>query len=223
MRPLVGHFRFTDCDDGDLAIRTVGVEQRRTRVVDLPWTWLNQVHGSAVVVVNHPGDHVGANADAAVTTSAGIALAVQTADCAPIALVGSGSVGVVHAGWRGLVEGIVENTVSALSGISSGPLQAVLGPCIHAECYEFGDHDLEKLVRHFGDEIRGETRSGTQSLNLPVAVKIALVRSGVETIDDVSSCTACSSRHWSYRARGDSKRHAVVAWLEQPSNDDRGS
>src|SRR3954454_11031418 len=62
------------------------VAARRRAVVDLPWTWLRQVHGADVARVDRPGDKAGWRADAAVTAEAGCALAVLTADCAPVAL-----------------------------------------------------------------------------------------------------------------------------------------
>ena len=70
-------------------------------LADAPWTWLRQVHGQRVVIVDHPGDRRSEEADAAVTACASAALVVRTADCAPVALASpEGVVGVVHAGWR---------------------------------------------------------------------------------------------------------------------------
>lgn len=218
---LVGHYRFTERQDGDLAARAEGVDRRRSDVVDLPWTWLNQVHGSTVVTADRSGRQVGAQADAAVTAQAGVALAVQTGDCVPIALLAPGAVGVVHAGWRGLAAGVVMNAVEALRRLSNGPIHAVLGPCIHAECYEFGDEALDALAGQFGDGVRGVTRQGSPALDLPAATTIALSRSGVFSIDDVRCCTSCSSRHWSHRARGDVGRQALVAWMEDDARDAR--
>ena len=59
--------------------------RRRPRSSTDPWTWLRQVHGAGVVIVTEPGEHAGAQADAAVTAVPGAVLAVQTADCAPVA------------------------------------------------------------------------------------------------------------------------------------------
>ncbi len=212
--PLVGRFRFTERQDGDLAVRGEGVEHRRASVIDLPWTWLNQVHGGEVVTVDRPGDRAGVSADAAVTATAGVVVAVHTADCAPLALLAPGAVGVVHAGWRGLAAGIVANAVDALRRLSSGPISAVLGPCIRAECYEFGRVDLDVLASRFGEDVRSVSDRGTPALDLPATVRIALARSGVDSMRDVGCCTSCSSRHWSHRARGDLGRQALVAWLE---------
>ena len=211
---------FTDCRAGDLghageyvhAVRPE-VEARRRAVVDLPWTWLRQVHGDGVVVVTEPGGGAGRRADAAVTDRPGCALAILTADCAPVALVASdGVVGVAHAGWRGLVGGVLERTVEAMrlcrrDGVRD--VRAVLGPCIRPECYEFGADDLARVARRLGDGVRAETASGAPALDVPAAVRAALSQVGV---DDVGVCTACSPVHFSHRARGEVGRQALVVW-----------
>src|SRR5688500_8554905 len=75
---------FTDRDDGDFRDGP-GLAERRSSVVDAPWTVLRQVHGAEVVVVEEPGQHCGAEADAVVTRQQGAPIAVLTADCAAIA------------------------------------------------------------------------------------------------------------------------------------------
>ena len=137
------------------------VEARRRAVVDLPWTWLRQVHGDRVVVVDEPGGGAGRSADAAVTDRSGCALAVLTADCAPVALLGSnGVVGVAHAGWRGLVAGVLERAVEVMRAAGAGDVHALLGPCIRPGCYEFGADDLAQVARRLGDGVRGTTSTG---------------------------------------------------------------
>ena len=107
----------TSVAEGDLAISSSqpGLEARRRKVVDLPWTWMHQVHGATVVRVTQAGEGAGVDADAAVTATPAAVLAVQVADCAPVALVGSdGIVGIAHVGWRGLVAGTIRATVDAM-------------------------------------------------------------------------------------------------------------
>jgi hypothetical protein len=107
------HFAFSGADDGDLAVDVPAAEldRRRTDVMPGPWTWLRQVHGADVVQVEEPGQHAGAHADASVTTMPGAVLAVQTADCAGVLLLGTGpdsvAVAAAHSGWRGLVDGVL--------------------------------------------------------------------------------------------------------------------
>jgi cell division inhibitor SepF len=107
---LTPHARFTDRRIGDLGSGASDAEldERRRRIHPSPWTWLRQVHGAHVVVADRPGQHAGAEGDAIVTVTAGVPISVRTADCAPILLVGDGSIAVVHAGWQGLVAGVIE-------------------------------------------------------------------------------------------------------------------
>ena len=211
---------FTDRAAGDLghagdyvhAVRPE-VEARRRAVVDLPWTWLRQVHGDRVVVVDEPGGGAGRSADAAVTDRSGCALAVLTADCAPVALLGSnGVVGVAHAGWRGLVAGVLERAVEVMRAAGAGDVHALLGPCIRPGCYEFGADDLAQVARRLGDGVRGTTSTGAPALDVPAAVRAALGRVGVVDVDDVGICTACSPAHFSHRARRELGRQALVVW-----------
>lgn len=189
------------------------VAARRRAVVDLPWTWLRQVHGAEVVRVRTPGDGAGSRADAAVTTEAGCALAVLTADCAPVAL-GSpeGVVGVAHAGWRGLLAGVVERTVERMRALGATEVAAALGPCIHRQCYEFGPEHLDRLTARLGEAVRATSTTGTPALDVPAAVRSALAAVGVTDLDEVGRCTACDPEYFSWRARRDMGRQAVVVW-----------
>ncbi|CAN5738375.1 peptidoglycan editing factor PgeF [soil metagenome] len=206
-------FSFTGRPHGDLSPSAPGVEGRRQALVARPWTWLHQVHGDQVVVVDRPGEHVGAQADAAVTATPGAVLCVTVADCAPVALLGDGAVGVVHAGWRGLLAGVIDATVEALGHLGAGRLRAVVGPCIGPSCYEFGADDLEALAGVLGDEVRGRTHEGRPALKLAAGVRAGLARAGVHDCELVDVCTACSDEHWSFRRNRSSSRQALVATL----------
>jgi YfiH family protein len=213
------HVRFTDTRDGDLAISAPqpDLDERRARVAPLPWTWLRQVHGRAVVTVTAPGEHSGTKADGAVTLMPAATLAVHTADCAPIALVSpAGVVGVAHAGWRGLAAGVVEATVAAMRELGADPVHALVGPCIHAPCYAFGAGDLDAVAAGLGDEVRAMTSDGAPALDLLAGVRAALRAAGVDPPLEDPPCTACSSTHFSHRARGQVQRHALVVWMEEP-------
>lgn len=206
--------RFTGRAEGDLAVDSPGVEVRRAAVVDRPWTWLRQVHGAAVVTVRHPGDHAGAEADAAVTDVPGAVLAVQAADCAPVVLLADGAVGVAHAGWRGLVGGVLPAAVEALRALGGSEVRARLGPCIHPGCYEFGADALAEVEAAVGASVAGRTVTGALALDLPAAVAASLATVGVDLDVAASRCTACAaSQHWSHRARAEPGRQAAVAWL----------
>lgn len=206
---------FTSTADGDLAVDNPEPEllARRRAVIDLPWTWLRQRHGARVVTVARPGAGAGAEADAAVTAVPGAALAVHAADCAPIALTADGVVGVAHAGWKGLAAGVVEAVVDAMRALGAGEVGAQIGPTIRPQCYAFGAAELDQVATRCGPAVRSTTASGAPGLDLVAGIRAELTRCGVTDIDDGGTCTACSPSHWSYRARGDAGRHAVVAWL----------
>lgn len=214
MTSTVAHL-FTDRRHGDLAVagEPAALAARRAHIAAGPWTWLRLVHGSRVVAVTRPGEHAGREADGAVTTEPGAPLAVQTADCAPVLLVADGGVGVAHAGWRGLFDGVIEATAEALAAQGVTPHTAILGPCIRARCYEFGADELERMSMRFGSDVATTTAWGTPALDLAAAVASACRTVGLR-VDDTGTCTACSSTHWSHRARGEPQRQALVAWLE---------
>ena len=179
----------------------------------MPWTVLDQVHGARVVVVDQPGGESGASADAAVTTSAGAALAVLTADCAPIGLASpEGVAGVIHAGWRGLRAGVVQATVTAMRRLGATRVEAVLGPCIHPCCYAFGDDDLFAIASRLGDKVRSRDSEGRPALDVPAAVRSAVHSAGADLVGDADKCTGCSTDYWSWRKRAAQHRQATVVW-----------
>jgi copper oxidase (laccase) domain-containing protein len=91
-------------------------------------------------------------------------------------------------------------------------LEAVLGPCIHADCYEFGAADLDAVASRLGDGVRATTSEGSTALDLPAAVRASLAAAGVHRFQDVGVCTACSNDYFSWRARGELGRQALVVW-----------
>ncbi len=216
---LVAQCRFTDATDGDFRIDGPATElqTRRRGITAASWTWLTQVHGATVVAVDRPGEGAGVEADAAVTSAIGAPLAIQTADCAPVLLAGEGVVGAAHAGWRGLVAGVLDATVAAMRKRAAGGIRAVVGPHISASVYEFGAADLETLVGHFGSSVATVSATGAPALDVAEAVRIALHRSGVTNLRSVGGCTGSSPRWHSHRVRGDRARQASVIWLEEPS------
>ncbi len=181
-------------------------------------TWLRQVHGSTVVYVNHPGDERGSEADAAVTTVVGAKLLIRTADCVPVVLSGTADsgvpvLGVAHAGWHGLLAGVIGAVTSSMQAVGARSISAVVGPCIGVECYEFGAHDLEQMVDRFGPTVIGTTSWETPALNMIECVARALAEHDVEVAPSQRwACTACEpERFYSHRARQESQRLGLVA------------
>jgi YfiH family protein len=201
--------RFTGRAEGDMAAPGAPT----TSVVDLPWTRLRQVHGADVVIVSTPGGGSGQPGDGAVSALRGAALAILTADCAPVAFASpEGVIGIAHAGWRGLVAGVISETVLAMRRLGAGSIQAALGPCIGPECYAFGPSDLDHAASVFGDGVRSVTCRGEPALDVAAAVRVAVREAGAELVWDAGICTSCSLDHWSWRARRDRQRQATVVW-----------
>jgi YfiH family protein len=189
------------------------VDRRRRSVVDLPWTVLAQVHGSRVVVVDSPGAATGEPADGAVTTSPGVALAVLTADCAPVGFASpEGLLGIAHAGWKGLRAGVIEATVTTMRRLGATRIEAVLGPCIHPCCYPFGAEDLDRVAARLGPQVIAVDRHGDPALDLPAGVRVALHASGAALVGDAATCTGCSPDYWSWRDARAGRRQAMVVW-----------
>jgi YfiH family protein len=186
------------------------------------WTWLRQVHGADVHVVigssvtgsSATAEVAPPEADAAVTSAPGRALAVVTADCAPLVVASDDAVGVVHAGHRGLAAGVIEATIASVRGRGHGPIRAFLGPCIRPPRYEFGADDLARFVAQFGPEIEGRTRDGKPALDLPAAIRIVLAREGVVEFEDSNACTADSDDYFSYRRAHETGRQATIVVLQ---------
>jgi YfiH family protein len=177
------------------------------------WVWLDQVHGARVHVAGEPTRSPLPEADAAVTKTRGLPLAIVTADCAPIALACDDAIGVVHAGHPGLEHGVIEAAVTALREIGSGPVRAYLGPCIHPSRYEFGPADLERLVARFGTAVAGRTIDGHPAFDVPAAVRISLEECGVDAFADADVCTSESPDHFSYRRDSVTGRQATIVML----------
>jgi polyphenol oxidase len=140
---------------------------------------------------------------------------VRSADCAPVALLAPEAVGVVHAGWRGLLAGVVETAVAALRALGAGPVEARIGPCISPAAYEFGAADLDAVAERYGEAVRARTPEGRPALHLAAGVTAALRGAGVSRVEGPVGCTATDPGRWfSHRARGDEGRLGTFAWLE---------
>ncbi|MCL4448672.1 MAG: polyphenol oxidase family protein [Actinobacteria bacterium] len=190
-----------------------GIEKRRKNIVDKTWNWVNQVHGNHVVLVNSSAQSRGETGDALVSDDPGSCLSVLVADCVPLGL-GSkeGIFAAVHAGWRGVVSGIIQKTADVMRQLGASEIAAFLGPAIHSECYEFGSPYINRMVAVFGQEVLVSTRWGTVGLDLPLVVKTALGRADIELLAQSFHCTACSGEYFSHRAGGDKQRQAFVVW-----------
>jgi len=169
----------------------------------------HQVH-SARVVQAAPGAG-GEHADGLWTDAPGLPILAMSADCLPIVLVRrSGeapAVAVLHAGWRGLLEGIAASGVTALGG---GSLAAAVGPAIGPCCYEVGEEVAAQYRERFGDDV---VRNGR--LDLWTSAERALRAAGVERVDRFDRCTACEPETFFSHRRdaGNTGRQGVIAYV----------
>jgi polyphenol oxidase len=164
-----------------------------------PLAWAKQVH-SAVALPARPG--ACGEGDALFTEEAGIALSVVTADCVPILIAGPHGLAAIHAGWRGIVAGVVP---AALERLQDSPqkLTAWIGPAIGACCYEVGDDVAERVIAASGPEVAIPGPAGKPHLDLTGAVRLQLAAAGVEEVVACPGCTRCDQEKlWSYRREG---------------------
>ena len=167
------------------------------------WSWLNQVHGSAVLAVDEPGS--AGDGDGLATGSAGLGVAVATADCVPVIIEGARTTVVVHAGWRGMAAGVVDAGVAAVRVVGDTPMRAAIGPSIGPCCYEVGTEVLALL-----DPYVATTTWGTSSVDLWSAAEAQL---GSPTVWRANVCTFTDTRFLSHRRDGTKERQVSVAWL----------
>jgi hypothetical protein len=141
----------------------------------------------------------------------GRAMLLLTADCMPIALARGDdetpAVGILHAGWRGLLAGIVAAGVRA---VGARGLAAAIGPSIGPCCYEVGEEVATPFRQAFGDDV---ARGGT--LDLWTAAERALRAAGVQHVQRLDICTSChGERFFSHRRdAGKTGRQGVIAYV----------
>jgi YfiH family protein len=169
----------------------------------------HQVHGATVRRIESPGtlaEHgPPADADGQATSVRGLAVMVVSADCLPVAVVGEGAVAMLHAGWRGLAAGVLEEGVEAVGELAGpGPLSAVVGPGAGPCCYEVGPEVHQAL---------SVPREDTH-IDLASVARSRLLAAGVEDVQMVELCTICNPRFYSHRREGArAGRQAGIAWL----------
>jgi YfiH family protein len=207
--------------------RFIDVNWQRTRMLmprGMRFAQLNQVHGKTIHIVGsgHARNPRPA-ADGLVTTTAGLALCIFTADCVPVLLADSesGVIGALHAGWRGTLAGIAAAGIRAMvrQGARPEAIRAALGPAIGPCCYEVD----ASLARQFERRIpcaRDHTRAGERShkayLDLRGIIAGQLMEAGLErdAIQIVGPCTRCESEHYfSRRAAGGSATGLQLSFI----------
>lgn len=165
-----------------------------------------QIHSPDVVVVDGPWDGAPPKADAMVTTRPGLMLGILTADCAPVLLADRRGtvIAAAHAGWRGAVSGVLDNTVAKMEelGARKADIVAAIGPCIGQRSYEVGaDFPAPFLAEDPGAaDFFAPGRDGHFLFDLPGYVSRRLARLGVTEVTRVPADTCRDEiRFFSYR------------------------
>lgn len=175
-------------------------------------SYMNQVHGADVALVDGPWAGSVPDVDAMVTTT-GRGLAVLVADCVPVLLADpdAGVAGVAHAGRLGLVAGVVPATIQAMRELGARRLTAIVGPAVCGRCYEVPEAMRAEVTARI-PEAWAVTRAGTPALDVPAGV-VAQLRVAGADVETVDVCSIEDAASYSYRRDGVTGRMAGVVYL----------
>jgi YfiH family protein len=186
--------------------------------------WLSQVHG--VDVINAPSSLASPEADAQWTSQSQLACAIMTADCLPVLFCDSKGtvVAAAHAGWRGLLSGVLEATIEAMP-VANQELLAWLGPAIGPRAFEVGAEvrtafttaaglkETQAINDCFRSDVAGSDRF---YCDIYALARLRLARAGVTAIYGGEDCTFTDAeRFYSYRRDGQTGRMASLIYLNQ--------
>lgn len=201
----------------------MGVERGRT-------FYLDQVHSADVVTADGIGwgGAAGPTADASVSPDGSQPLAVLVADCLPVLFVDglTGATAAAHAGRRGLLDGVLENTVDALEALRPAGargtfgMKAWIGPGVCGRCYEVPE-DMRAEAAARIPELHSTTSWGTPALNLPAGAQTVLRARGV-AVERIDLCTLEDERVFSHRRQPGRGRFVGLVWTTGAEAADRG-
>ncbi len=194
-----------------------------------PLVTLKQIHSDKALIATKPWDGDQPEGDALVTNTAGILVAVKTADCVPVLFADKSGkvVGAAHAGWKGAIGGVLESTVAKMEslGAKKSDIVAAIGPCIGPQSYEVSDAFKvpfvaeDKLNERF---FRAASRPGHLMFDLPGYVVSRLNKIGIGEIEDLKrdtlsdEATFHSYRRATLRGEKDYGRQMSVIGIAAP-------
>lgn len=220
------HVAFTTTAEGNLAghvgddplnvTKNRAALEQQLGLENSPIAFMNQVHSNIVVDAVAPGEGEAPTADGLLSNDARQPLAVMVADCVPLAFVGVRGEGedpitaVAHAGRRGLLDGVIENTLSAMRDSGATQIEAWIGPAICGRCYEV-PADMQSSSEHSRPGISSTTTWGTPALDLP-KIAAEVVRKAGGVVHETHECTLENEEYFSYRRDPQTGRLAGIVW-----------
>lgn len=181
--------------------------------------WLTQVHGTAVIDAARVKINAVPEADASFTTESGVVCAIQTADCLPVLFCDTAGqvVANAHAGWRGLADGVLENTVMRMREAGAGEIMAWLGPAIGAEKFEVGEDVLQAFI---SQDVKAQqafkpTSAHKYLADIYMLARMRLKNIGINRVYGGNYCTMTNAQNfYSYRRDKMTGRIATVIWIK---------
>ena len=174
----------------------------------------SQVHSNNVEICTKSG--VVENTDGVITRNRELVLSIQVADCIPVYIFDkqNHNFGLVHAGWRGVQSGIVENSIEKMLQLNSDSkdIKILLGPSIRQCCFEVGP----EVGNIFDTKFQYNGKADRTQLDLQGVVFSKLIENGImrNKIIDVEECTCCSNKYHSFRRDGEKagRMIAMIGW-----------
>jgi len=203
---------------GDSELAVTQNRNALKQLVDKPVCWLSQTHSNLVLAAD--GSNLGSEADGAWTRNSEMVAAVMTADCLPVFLCDQqgDQVAVVHAGWRGLLSGIIENAVDTFAQPGSN-LLAYLGPAIGPSAFEVGGEVRDLFITESIESTSGFAAGRNENKWLADIYQLARVRLMRKGIDHIYGGTECTfsdqDKFFSYRRDGATGRMANLIWKSE--------
>lgn len=175
--------------------------------------WLEQTHSTLCVVPERENNRV---ADAATTRSWKHPLVILTADCLPITLcnIQGDEIAAIHAGWKGLLNGVVENTLETMKS-SRNDLIAWIGPAICPNCFEVGEEVYASFTnKHPASQGAFKPNHSKWLANLPQIAELILLSLGVKAVYQSGLCTfELKNDFFSYRRTSQTGRIGTLIWF----------
>lgn len=223
-----GVFRGLNCGVGSSdQSEAVAVNRKRVaQAMQADLVGVYQIHSPDVITVTAPLE-TRPRADAMVTATPGLALSILTADCQPILFADTqaGVIGAAHAGWKGALYGVIDNTVAAMQALGANPanIRAAIGPCISQAAYEVGPEFLDDFLIEDRENTRffASGNGDRYMFDLPGYGLHRLRAAGVAQAEWTGYCTyADPDRFYSYRRkthRGEADYGRLISCIALPS------